>query len=276
MKRFLYILFTVVLSVNLLAQKDTINQLDANDLKQGYWVTYDATKTTVLEEGRYVDSKKQGVWKAYYPDGTIKSEITFVNNKADGYAKFYFDNGKVSEEGIWKGTKWTGDYKFYHKNGQMAYEWQFNEKGKRTGVQKYYHDNGQLMIEGEWNDGKETGVIKEYYADGTLRSEKSFNNGQMDPTTVKTYEKSGAQVTTNNNNNNSNNTSNNDSKYTKDYYDGEGFHKLYTQTGKIESDGFFKNYKLIDGKKYYYSANGTLERVAVYKDGKVFDIEYKN
>ena len=62
----------------------------------------------------------------------------------------------------------------------------------------------------------------------------------------------------------------------KKHFDGEGYHKLYTKGGKIERQGFFKNYKLIEGKKYYYTADGQLDRIAVYKEGKIFEIKYSD
>ncbi|MBI4646574.1 MAG: toxin-antitoxin system YwqK family antitoxin [Bacteroidia bacterium] len=185
---FIILLMTCLHYLAVCQLSDTINKVDANNMKQGYWIKFDNTKTIKVEEGKFVDDKKEGIWITYYADGKIKSEITYVKGKPDGYARIYYQNGNLSEEGDWKGTKWVGNYKFYYENGSTQYEWSYNNTGKRTGEQKYYHDNGNLMITGEWIDGKENGVIKEYNEKGVLIAEKSFNNGTLDPASVKDYE----------------------------------------------------------------------------------------
>lgn len=187
------ILFLIISNLSLYSQTDTyqgktVNVTDGSNLKQGLWVKFATNdKTKVLEEGNYKDNKKEGIWKEYYSNGNLKSEITYVNNKPDGYAKLYYESGKLSEEGMWKGIKWVGNYKYYHENGKPKYEFAYTDDGKRTGKQKYYHENGKIAIEGEWKEGKEAGLIKEYYPDGSLKTEKNFNDGILDEPSVKTY-----------------------------------------------------------------------------------------
>lgn len=254
---------------------DTLNRTDANNLKQGYWIKNDTKTNTISEEGYYADDKKVGLWKKYYPEGKIKSEITYVLGKPDGYARFYYQNGNVSEEGHWKGNKWIGDYKYYHENGNPAYEWVYNDGGKRTGVQKYYYESGKIMIEGEWKDGKEAGVITEYYESGKVKSKKSFNNGKLDETSVKTYpaHESGNQHEASNNNTNNTETTENNTEPVVEF-NGEGYHKLY-KNGKLEYDGTWKNFVFVEGKRYFYE-NGKLTMIKVYRDERVIDIIYKN
>ena len=38
-------------------QKDTINKIDKNGLKQGFWVIYEKEKGQIIEEGFYSDNK---------------------------------------------------------------------------------------------------------------------------------------------------------------------------------------------------------------------------
>ncbi len=258
---------------------DTINAVDENNMKQGYWIVYDKTNTYKIEEGNYSNNRKTGVWKGYYPSGKIKHEITYVNGRPNGYAKFYYESGIVSEEGVWKGNKWVGDYKYYHKNGQTAYEWKYNESGKRTGVQKYYHENGQLMIEGEWNAGKEVGVIKEYYADGSLRSEKFFNNGKVDSASVKIYKPATVKNT-----NTDTGTKIKITEATKEpkkenltYFTGNGQHTTYKMINgqrRIDQEGVFKDGRLQNGKKYTYNSQGILTKTTIYNNGRIINIIY--
>lgn len=261
------------------ASADTTNNFtDAAGKKQGKWVILNKmvhkpgyTDEQKVEEGRYVDSKKVGIWKEYYPNNNLKSKITYENNRPNGYAIMYHDNGKIAEEGLWKNNRWVGDYKLYYENGQVQQEFKFNTAGKREGIQKYNYDNGQTMIEGNWAEGKEAGVVKEYYENGDLKSEKNFNDGNIDVASIKTYEpkkpivikKQEEKVET---------PAVIPLKTEKDnlgkVFNGEGPWKLYNSNKQITKDGTFHNNRLIDGKVYFYNSDGILIRIAVYKDGK--------
>lgn len=80
----------------LTAEKDTINYVDVNGLKQGHWIVYEKgpadVNTTVtysadsltnlhtvsysgvikIEEGFYKNDKKTGLWKNFSKDGSVK------------------------------------------------------------------------------------------------------------------------------------------------------------------------------------------------------------
>jgi len=262
-------------------QSDTINKTDALNKKQDRWITFHPGNTSKIEkEGFYENNRKTGLWKTYYLNGNLKSEITYKNNLPEGFAKFYYENGKPSEEGMWKGTMWVGSYNYYHENGNKAYEWNFNDNGKRTGVQKYYYENGQLLIKGDWADGKENGTITEYYENGTIKSEKVFASGQINSETSKFYAVKKVSVedipddtnTTVSLNQNETNSTVNANKT----FDGNGFHKLYNAFKKLDREGEFKNGQLLNGKRYYYNSDGVLLKTAVYKRGIVSEIIKEN
>jgi antitoxin component YwqK of YwqJK toxin-antitoxin module len=284
MRKLALILLFVIYKIGIaqsyeLFNKDTINVVDLEGKKQGFWIIFNRVKKLPdykddqkVEEGKFLDSKKEGLWKEYFANGNVKNKITFKANRPNGYAIIYHENGKVSEEGLWKGNRWVGNYKLYYENGQVQQEFKFNETGKREGPQKYYHENGQLMIEGTWGpDGKESGIIKEYYENGDLRAEKNFNGGTLDPATSKTYdpkkpiveassepvvpkivvdkEKEKPNIPT-------------------QLFNGEGKWTLYNKNKQISKDGEFSKGRLVDGKVYNYTDDGILVRIAVYKDGK--------
>lgn len=258
-------------------KSDTINRSLAGNIKTGKWLTFFTDAPNQVEtEGVYENNRKTGMWKSYYKNGKLKSEITYVNNRPDGYAKLYYENGKLSEEGLWKGTKWVGQYKYYHENGNKAYEWNFNEEGKRAGVQKYFHENGKLRIQGDWIDGKENGIITEYDTNGNIRSEKVFAEGAFNESSSKFYaqkkvvvedipEDTNATVSKNQSDSNQTQTS-------YQAFDGNGFFKLYNAMKKLDREGEFRSGKLINGKKYYYNPDGKLIKTEVYVNGRVSEV----
>lgn len=249
---------------------ETVNVRDAENKKQGTWVIL--SKEGKLEDkGEYVDNKKVGIWKGYYPSGKIKHEITYHKNRPDGFAKFYYEDGKISEQGIWKINKWVGEYKYYHENGSLAYDWSYNESGRRTGEQKYYYDDGSLMIDGDWTDGKKKGILTEYYKDGSVKSEMNFVEGKVEVASIKEFEvaekPSARKLAPKTQKIEASKTkSNNPGMFTQ-----TGYYKTYNEFKKLDREGDFINGKLINGKRFFYNDNGDLIRTLIYKEGKAVE-----
>jgi len=273
----------VAQSYELLQNGDTINKIDTEGKKQGKWIIFGRHKPGTcyqpeqkVEEGMYIDNKKNGLWIEYYCNGNLKGKIQYVNGRPDGYCIIYHENGKIMEEGQWssKLNRWVGKYRLYYENGQVQHEFYYNQNGKREGPARYYYENGQLAIEGNFVNGQETGVFREYYENGDLKAEKTFNNGQVDVASIKEYQPKKPLEPTK-------------EEYkqappvmaSKDEAPNEaqqksngplilnGFHTLYNKNKQISKVGEFKNNRLMNGKWYIYDENGILIRIAVYKDG---------
>lgn len=267
-----FILLFVVLSTSTAqsmgnGSNDTINQRDANNLRQGWWKVYNSDGKykgyeigQLVEEGEYLDNKKTGVWTKYYPNGNKKHELTFANNVANGYAKIYYRNGQIQEEGIWKMNRWTGQYKFYYEDGTIKYDWSYNSSGKREGQQKYFHENGVLMYLGDWKSGKESGELVEYYEDGSIKTKRYFQDGKIEPEKTenlvqgKEFDENIKLYT---------------GKLKRELRSGElvdGYNKLLYPDGSVKSEGIFKDKRLIDGKVFEYE-NGVVVKTIIYEGG---------
>ncbi len=292
MKKLAFIFLFFVCNAVVFAQSnDSINKTDAEGKRQGRWIVTNKlmkpplpeyTDDQKVEEGRYLDGKKIGIWTAWYPSGIMKNRITFEAGRPFGKAIMYHENGKVAEEGLWRNSRWVGDYKLYYDNGEVQHEFKFNTTGKREGKQVYYAENGQKIIEGEMKDGKETGVWNEWYDNGDKRSEKAFNDGNIDPANTHEYEpkkpivsKPAAEPEPEPAGPKGKSITNvvagevpNAPKEAAKPFTGEGPAKLFRADKQISKDGDFHKYKLINGKVYNYNSDGILERIAVYQDGK--------
>lgn len=282
MKKILYILLPIFVCSISSAQSytidkgDTINVIDENNLKQGFWRIFGKMKKLpgyepeqVVEEGNYESSRKQGLWKNFFPNGKLKSEIAYVNSRPNGTYKTYFENGQVEEEGNWENTRNTGGFKRYHENGQTAQQFVFNETGKRDGKQVYFYENGQVMIEADIEAGKEK-FVKEFYEDGSIKAEKSFIDGELDVANTKVYE-SKTPIK------DDNDLANAPIKVVKadkndevnvGTFNGNGQHTMYNKDKQLSKVGFFENFKLMDGLNYKYDNNGILIVIEKYKSGR--------
>lgn len=276
----IYILLAIatLLSPSLLANQITneINKIDEKGQRQGYWIIKgDMIKDPAykpenkVEEGRYKDNRKEGLWKKYWPNGKLRSQINYAAGKPSGEYQLFYENGQTEEHGFWSSNKNTGDFKRFYDNGNPQQHFIFGENGKRNGVQKYYHENGKLAMEVNIVNGNESGLMRRYNPDGTLIEEKIFDNGVLKETKniapakpvaspVKDpYDKtvgSPSKVT-------------NDKTNAADTFKPNGFNTLYNQNGDVTQSGEFKNGKLYNGKWYRYNNDGLLIRVEIYRNG---------
>ena len=78
---------------------DTINKIYGKDFKVGHWIDFELITTNLKtnidtgktgdmrlkrikrEEGYYINNKKEGFWKLYNFDGSIKDSVEFKNNR---------------------------------------------------------------------------------------------------------------------------------------------------------------------------------------------------
>ena len=282
MKKILSVLSIILLLPffsNAQSSGDTINRLDSANIKQGHWIIYNKTKKLpdytddqMVEEGVYVNGKKEGVWRQYWNNGKVKSETTYKNNLQSGSAKIYYKNGSISEEGTWIGGKWDGSYKLYYENGNLSYEWNY-VNGKREGQQKYYFENGKVLYDGSWKGGNESGVLKEYNEDGQLLAEKNYNDGKIDEGASKYYTPTAVAKTEDTKKDTT--TQQQTQTVKKDENVGlfteTGYRKLMGPHG-VAQDGTFDKGHLIDGKKFIYSSDGKLTKTIIYKKGEVSQV----
>lgn len=269
------ILFSTLGSLNAQSKKDTLNQKDEVNLKQGSWIiTGQMRKDTsfaasaIIEQGKYKDGRKIGVWMRYYPNGNIQSKIFYVNGRPKGMYELYYDNGQVEEQGDWDRNKNVGQFKRFYENGEMMQHFQFSDNGKRNGEQLYFYSNGEVEVEVNVVDGKEDGTLKRYYSNGELKSEMNVNMGIADSNSYFEYKpkkeveeiedvpkvkKKVANIEK--------------AKPNIGTVNPEGYNKLYTRSLLLKWDGYYHHGKPWNGKKYIYDQNGMLVRIEIYKNG---------
>ena len=81
----------------------------------------------VKMEGGMKGEKRDGEWKAYFPDGRVQSIGTFVNGLRTGQAVVWQENGNLLQEGYYKEGKHVGKWKFYDEQGNLLKEVDYGE-----------------------------------------------------------------------------------------------------------------------------------------------------
>ncbi len=258
------------------AGRDTLNILDAQGRKQGWWqVTapkvekpdYDAGQ--LIEEGRYADSRRTGRWTRYWPNGKVMSEITYEAGRPKGRYAIYYPTGKLEEQGTWDMDRNTGTFKRWHPNGQLSQDFVFDQYGLRDGLQRYYHENGQVEVEVAVHDGKEDGTLKRYHANGELQQVAQFNEGVINAEnsryirSVKRPEAPAPSPSAQPAPARSEQEAPNAALFREN-----GHNTLYDKQLRITQQGEFKSGQLWKGKVYRYDRAGLLFRIEVYQEGR--------
>lgn len=81
----------------------------------------------VKMEGGMKDNKREGEWKAYFPDGRVQSIGTFVNGLRTGQATVWQENGNLLQEGSYKDGRHVGKWKYYDEMGNLLKEVDYGE-----------------------------------------------------------------------------------------------------------------------------------------------------
>ena len=238
--------------------------------KQGYWIIYgkDRPGTGIppegkVEEGRYVNDRKEGKWIKYHDDGKTPKLIGYYeNNRGTGvYFKFY-PNGILKEKGNWVADHNVDSLKRWYENGQLEYEAFFDEKGIGKGQVNWYYPNGQMERTYLIENGE---IAKcECYDDKGSFKGTCPSVSCLQPALTISYEQIEAHRQLSLPSIPENPVTNGES------FRENGYSKVYNEDHEIWFDGIFKDGKLFDGKFYLYDRDGILNAVLIYRSGKYF------
>jgi len=267
-------LLCLFLSVQFYAQ----NKRNSSGKREGKWVftgkelpQTGVSKDTKVEEGYYVNGRKQGQWIKYYKDGkTPKLKGNYSDNRPEGPYTRYHTNGKIAEQGTFGKNGYKGPLTRYYENGQVAYKANFNNEGQESGLVQHFHPNGRLALSYTVKAGEVRGKVARYDQQGQLLSSFQIDDTgkigaaqKASPKQVQVVPHVGQtqDVTiypphlTN-------------PKMKGLRFVPNGYNKVYNANDEIWMDGEFKNGQLFDGKVYDYDQDGILQKVRIFKNGK--------
>jgi antitoxin component YwqK of YwqJK toxin-antitoxin module len=265
--------FLLICSATLWAQ----NKRNANGERHGKWTftgkdypNKNIPKTQKVEEGNYVNGRKEGTWTKFFSDGGVQLKGTYNNNRPQGSYTRYYPNGKIAEQGDFQANGYKGLLLRYHENGQLAYRANFNNQGQESGKVSYYHPNGKLALSYTVKNGQVQGQVARYNTSGQLQNSfvvgpegkigalQKANTPQNTPAPKPAAVASSIVYPPR--------LSNPKTKGLR--FIPNGYNKVYNDNDEIWMDGEFKNGQLYDGKVYDYDQDGILQKVRIYKLGK--------
>lgn len=156
---------------------DTLNRVDANGKKQGFWKKY--VNDTLKYEGRFKNDKPVGTFTHYYGTGEVSSVVVFSKDGVFAKSVMYFPNGKKMAEGFYTNTKKDSIWLYYGANDTVISEEHY-KNCKRNGVWKTFYKDGALNETRTWVSGVRQGPWKHYYNDGKIKMETQYINNKIE------------------------------------------------------------------------------------------------
>lgn len=165
-------------------------------LKYNNDLLYDKEYINRLDENK----QKNGTWKTFYPDYTLKSEAFYRNGKLDGLVKYYNERGKlIKVEEYRMGQLVTGNAqeagktivkKEKYSDGKIKHSGMYRNK-KPVGIHVYYTPTGKIDSAVEYTDagilkgkgkvdtlGRKTGLWREYTPEGKPYGKGKYVKGK--------------------------------------------------------------------------------------------------
>jgi len=200
------------------------------------------------------DGSRDGHWKEFYEDKTLKSEGNYKDGKPVGEWKYFYPNGKLEQTGKYTNSgKLTGTWKWFFDTGQMLQEEEYST-GVKDGMHTEYDENQKIVEQGEYVNGLEDGpwfvISGDYLERGTYRD--GLKNGMW-----KTYFLFPKD-----------NQTDSILSFTGNFIEDnpDGKHVYYWDNGKIKDEGLYIMSKK-EGNWILYDYDGTPFLVITYRNG---------
>lgn len=132
----------------------------------------------VTEVVNEVDGKWEGVYRIYYPSGTLFGESHYAKGVLHGPSRYYDEQKNLLSEVEFVNGQREGDHFLYYPSGKV-YGIQRFKNGRRHGRQEYYYPTGILKSLIHYSDGLLEGNVNIYHENGANERQLTFIKGKL-------------------------------------------------------------------------------------------------
>lgn len=216
-------------------------------------------QSKLFEQGKLIaqgltdaQNRKQGFWKEFYEDGSLKAEGEYEDDLKIKAWKYFYANGNKEQFGNYANGKPTGKWQCFYENGQLLREEEYRN-GLEDGFAVEFTITGDTLSYGEFLDGEKEGIW--IIESGAIKMSGGYKSGLKDGNWIYRFE-DGKQ------------------RFTGNYVQGfpNGKHTYFFESGKIQQEGKYSMGKK-EGDWRKYDENGLLIFTVTYKDG--IEIKYE-
>lgn len=180
-------------------ERERINRVDENELKQGIWMEFD-NNLIVKKEVEFKNDRINGTYKEFnekgeislllkYEDGNIIEDEEVLDPDVE-IKNEYSNNGNLIFSGTYRNNIPVGLHRKYDDNGDVINSYIYSndgillsegivdKDGKKEGKWKYFYSDGKLKAEGNYISNLENGSWKFYFNDGSIEQNGEYKNGK--------------------------------------------------------------------------------------------------
>lgn len=111
----------------------------------------------VLERIGYLDGKKQGVARSFYPDGSLRRRASYHRNRLHGVVEFFGATGTLVSLARYDFGVLHGEQRSWYPDGS-PYKQRTLAYGREEGLQRAWRRNGKLYVNYEARHGRIYGL----------------------------------------------------------------------------------------------------------------------
>lgn len=166
----------ILLFAGSIVAQNSVNQMDAQGRKQGFWTKKDVDGKLVYQ-GTFKNNQPVGEMKRFHPNGKLKAVLNFVEGSELSDASLFDERGNLIAQGKYIGQMKTGEWSYFKDAKIVSTEIFLN--GQKNGISKKYYTTGELMEESNWKDDKRHGTYSSYFQDGTCFLKYNYMDGRL-------------------------------------------------------------------------------------------------
>jgi antitoxin component YwqK of YwqJK toxin-antitoxin module len=130
-----------------------------DQLKDSVWTYYSEHDASVRVRETYVMGKLQGPTRSYYPDGQVSEEVEWKDDIKDGPWKQYFTNGTLRLSGRYEKGLLQGMYEVYYPDGTIEIRGDYLDN-RSHGTWRFFDENGEEVYALEYENGSPADMEK--------------------------------------------------------------------------------------------------------------------
>lgn len=169
-------LFSLLFAQN---ETDTLNQLDNQGKKHGYWEKSDGD--TIKYIGSFDHGIPIGEFIYYYSSQNIKAKTYYSENGNIAQATMFFATGTKMAEGKFVNKKREGMWTNYDGHDNIIAEVNY-KNGLKSGLCTYYYSEGGKLEEIIFENGLENGLYIQYFLNQTIKMKGFYDQGKFNGT----------------------------------------------------------------------------------------------
>jgi len=176
--RKLIIIPVLFLGLHAFGQHDTLNRLDREGKKTGYWISRDAAGQKVYE-GAFKAGKPEGRFIRFHENGKTRAEMNYLPDGVKVETRLFDPQGRLRAEGTYHNQLKDGPWSFYSEKNKLIYRIHYS-LGKIHGEALRYDAAGTLIEQTHWDKNILNGFQVIFYSDQKPQAKISYHNGVID------------------------------------------------------------------------------------------------